>query len=120
MRHRALWLVVAFIVFGRSAAQEKGALGVTKVCIKCGVEKVEEDFPFNRHGDRRLRRNVCRDCYDAARKNHEHDEKPEGRTCRKCGEYKPITAFPKNRQCLYGVEPVCKACKLKHRQERPS
>jgi hypothetical protein len=90
---------------------------MTKVCIKCEIEKDEVDFPFNRYGDRQLRRNSCRDCLNAARKNHEHDEKPKGLACRKCGEYKPIAFFPMQRQCLYGVEPVCKACKLKHRQD---
>jgi hypothetical protein len=81
------------------------------------MEKIEEDFQLNRYGDQTYRRNVCRDCYNAATKNHDDDEKPDGLTCRKCGEYKPIAAFPRQRQCSYDVEPVCKECKVKRRQE---
>ena len=87
-----------------------------KQCTKCGMEKVETDFALNRYGDKTYRRNVCRDCYNAAKQNHEDDEKPDGLICRKCGEYKPIAAFPRQRQCSYGVEPICKTCKVKRRQ----
>jgi Recombination endonuclease VII len=64
-----------------------------------------------------LRRNTCRQCYAAQRKNHTDDDKPDGLTCKKCGEYKLIAGFTRNRQCLYGVEPVCKACKRQRRRE---
>lgn len=88
-----------------------------KQCIRCGRLKDETEFPFNRYGVKTYRRNTCRECYSALRKNHEDDDKPDGMRCKKCGEFKPITGFTRNRQCLYGVEPVCKACKRERRRE---
>ena len=88
-----------------------------KQCIRCRQSKDETEFPFNRYGDKTYRRNTCRECYNGLRKNHEDDDKPDGLTCKKCGEYKPITGFTRNRQCLYGIEPVCKACKKQRRRE---
>ncbi|HEX8037017.1 MAG TPA: endonuclease VII domain-containing protein [Ktedonobacterales bacterium] len=35
---------------------------------------------------------------------------------KRCGEIKPFSAFPRQQQCLYGVETVCKACKVELRQ----
>lgn len=90
---------------------------MTRVCIKCRVEKAEAEFALNKYGNKYFRRRVCRVCYNAARPDHLGDVKPEGRICKKCGMYKPITGFPIQRQCLYGVEPICKACKAARRQE---
>lgn len=56
-------------------------------------------------------------CYDAQRKDHSNDDKPDGLKCKKCGEYKSIIEFPRQKQGLYGVEQVCKACKRQHRRE---
>jgi hypothetical protein len=89
-----------------------------KRCIRCGEVKDESEFALNRYGTKVYRRNVCRVCYHAARPNHEDDEKPEGLMCRRCGISKPPIAFPRQRQCLYGLDPVCKACKLERRRER--
>lgn len=89
--------------------------GVNKTCIRCGVVKPESDFKLNRYGAKSYRRNVCLECYKASLVSHEHDEKPDGRVCKRCNVYKPITDFPTNRLCLYGVEPVCKACKRERR-----
>ena len=88
-----------------------------KQCIRCGQFKDETEFPFNRYGEKTYRRNTCRECYSTLRKNHENDDKPDGMACKKCGEYKPISGFPRHRLCLYGVEPVCKACKRQRRRE---
>lgn len=90
---------------------------MSKVCMRCGVEKAETEFPLNRYGHKTYQRRTCRECYSTLRKNHEDDDKPDGLTCKKCGEYKPITGFPRQRQCLYGIEPVCKACKRQRRRE---
>lgn len=87
-----------------------------KQCIKCGTEKDVTEFAVNKYGGKLYRRNVCRVCYAASRKNHEGDETPETLTCKRCEEIKPIGAFPRQRQCLYGVEPVCKTCKVELRQ----
>lgn len=88
-----------------------------KVRVRCEVEKAETEFPLNRYGHKTYKRNTCRECYNTLRKNHEDDDKPDGLICKMCGEYKSITWFPRNRQCLYGVEPVCKACKRQRRRE---
>jgi hypothetical protein len=37
----------------------------------------------------------------------------KSRTCKKCGETKPLDEFRQNLSCLYGREPVCKECKNK-------
>jgi hypothetical protein len=83
----------------------KQAFCMGKVCMRCGIEKSETEFPLNRYGSKVYRRNTCQECYAALRKNHEGDDKPDGLTCKKCGEYQLITGFPRQRQCLYGVEP---------------
>jgi hypothetical protein len=84
---------------------------MNKTCTRCGVVKPESDFKLNRYGAKTYRRNVCRECCKTSLVTHEHDEKPDGRVCKRCNVYKPITGFATNRLCLYGVEPVCKACK---------
>lgn len=88
---------------------------MNKKCNRCGVVKPESDFKLNRYGAKTYRRNVCRECYKASLVSHEYDERPDGRVCKRCNIYRPITHFPKNRLCLYGVEPVCKACKRERR-----
>lgn len=88
-----------------------------KQCIRCGEVKDETEFPINRYGDKTYRRNTCRACLAALRKNHLNDNKPNHLTCKRCNEFKPISMFPNNRLCLYGVEPVCKACKHERRRE---
>lgn len=85
-------------------------------CIKCGIEKEDTEFAINKYGNKTYRRNVCRICYAALRQNHGGDEKLEMLSCKKCGVIKPIAAFPRQQQCLHGVEPVCKACKVELRR----
>lgn len=87
------------------------------LCIKCGIEKNESQFAIKKYGQRLYRRNLCRDCYDASRRDHSCDQKLEGRTCNKCLAYKPISELPRQRECLYGIEPVCKACKIIRRKQ---
>src|SRR5215472_9400421 len=89
-----------------------------KQCIRCSISKDESEFALNRHGTKIYRRNVCRVCYDASRPNHANDPKPDGLTCNRCHRYKAASAFPRQRQCLYGLDPVCKACKLELRRVR--
>lgn len=84
---------------------------MNKQCVRCGVVKPETDYDLNRYGAKTYRRNVCRICYRASLPRHDHDLKPDSRTCKRCNQHKPISEFPRNRYCLYGVEPVCKACK---------
>ena len=110
-------LFVAFTTYLLANGEFLRRRYMMKQCIRCGQLKDESEFPFNRYGVKTCRRNTCRECYSALRKNHEDDDKPDGLTCKKCGEYQPITGFTKNRQCLYGVEPVCKACKRQRRRE---
>jgi len=44
--------------------------------------------------------------------NKETLEWPEGfRSCRKCGELKPFSAFHKHKQCAKGINTVCKECR---------
>jgi hypothetical protein len=40
-----------------------------------------------------------------------------GRNCTQCGTYKPLSEFHKHKIALYGVEPMCKACRLRKRRE---
>ena len=40
------------------------------------------------------------------------------KTCRKCGERKPVTAFYRNKQYPDGYKTICKACELKLAKER--
>ncbi len=86
-----------------------------KTCVRCGTVRPESDFKLNRYGAKSYRRNICHDCYRTGLPSHEHDEKPDGRVCKRCNLYKPISEFPRQRYCLYGVEPVCKACKRERR-----
>ena len=44
--------------------------------------------------------------------NKETLEWPEGfRECRKCRELKPFSAFHKHKQCVQGINTVCKECR---------
>lgn len=88
-----------------------------RCCTRCGQSKDEVEFALNRYGAKSYRRRTCRDCYSAARANLEADDKPVGLACNKCHQYKPVVEFPKHRGCLYGIEPVCKACKHRRRRE---
>lgn len=62
-------------------------------------------------------RHICKDCRKAQHYDHSSDPKPEGRVCTQCQIYKPLAHFHKHRTCLYGVEPICKKCRLEQRRE---
>lgn len=88
-----------------------------RTCTKCGVEKPDSEFySVTQRGITRLRR-ICKECFRAQLRDHSGDARPEGRVCSKCGVYKPLSQFHKHRICLYGVEPMCKECRLKKRRE---
>ena len=85
-------------------------------CTKCGIEKPESEFySVTQRGITRLRR-ICKECFRAQLRDHSEDGKPEGRVCSQCGIYKPLTQFHKHKICLYGVEPMCKLCRLEQRR----
>jgi hypothetical protein len=89
-------------------------------CKKCGQAKDLEEFALNRYGSKTYRRRTCRECYNAAHPKHEISGGPLHlvcNICNKCSEAKEISEFPRHRLCLYGVEHVCKACKLDRRRE---
>lgn len=89
---------------------------MTRVCTKCGDTKAESEFYFvTQRGKTRLRR-ICKECFKAQPRDHTADPAPEGRVCTQCNVYKPLTAFHKHKICLYGVEPMCKECRLEKRR----
>ena len=45
------------------------------------------------------------------------ETRPALRTCKKCGEEKPLSEFPKNEGCKDGRENRCKACRIKRVKE---
>ena len=88
-----------------------------RTCTKCGVEKSEDEFySVTQRGITRLRR-ICKECCKAQLRDHTDDARPAGRVCSQCGVYKPLSQFHKHRSCLYGVEPICKQCRLEKRRE---
>lgn len=88
-----------------------------RTCTKCGVEKPESEFySVTQRGVTRLRRN-CKECTKAQNRDHSDDVRPDGRTCTKCGIYKPISQFHKHKLARYGVDPMCKVCRLERRRE---
>jgi Recombination endonuclease VII len=87
-----------------------------RTCTKCGIEKPESAFySVTQRGITRLRR-ICKECFRAQLHDHSEDGKPEGRVCSQCGVYKPLSQFHKHKICLYGVEPMCKECRLRKRR----
>lgn len=88
-----------------------------RTCTKCGIEKSETEFySVTQRSITRLRR-ICKECFRAQLRNHSSDARPEGRICSQCGIYKPLSQFHKHKICLYGVEPMCKECRLRKRRE---
>ena len=88
-----------------------------RTCSKCGTDKPESEFySITQRGITRLRR-ICKDCIRAQNRDHSDDLQPEGRTCTKCGVYKSISQFHKHKLALYGVDPMCKACRIERRRE---
>ena len=88
-------------------------------CTKCGIAKPESEFYLHSVSKRGVvwLRNTCKECRREQHYDHTGDPKPEGRICTHCGVYKPLSQFHKHRACLYGVEPICKRCRLEKRRE---
>jgi hypothetical protein len=88
-----------------------------KRCARCGEWKDEPEFySVTQRGVTRLRA-ICKDCLKAQLRDRSVDPKPEGRICTQCGEYKLLTDFHKHKITRYGVEPMCKVCRLHKRRE---
>lgn len=88
-----------------------------KRCTQCGILKDEAEFWRVRRDGIALRER-CRTCCSGDPRDHSQDEKPEGKVCTVCKEWKPLSAFHKHKICLYGVESLCKQCKFRKRKER--
>ena len=85
-------------------------------CTKCGIVKYETEFySVTERGITRLRR-ICKECSKAQQRDHSNTPKPDGRICTECGVYKVLTEFHKHTTSLYGVEPICKLCRLEQRR----
>lgn len=92
-----------------------------KRCTQCGQLKEESEFWRVRRNEvpgQEVLRARCRDCASQDPRDHSDDEKPDGKTCTACGEWKPLAEFHKHKICRYGVESICKRCKFKKRKER--
>src|SRR5689334_18410765 len=86
-------------------------------CTRCGEAKDESQFYVVRDRDVTRLRRVCKPCSAALARIHPDGPLPSGRTCSRCSQYKPLSEFHKHSGCLYGVEPMCKACRLEKRRE---
>jgi hypothetical protein len=108
----------------------------SKVCNKCGEEKLLEEFykHKNRKHDRNSKCKVCCKQYEKARyaankeRNierkiketkylTENDLLPKTKTCSKCGFRKLLGEFNKNKIGKYGRMSRCKLCEKKYYQE---
>lgn len=90
---------------------------MSRVCNKCGVIASDDEFyTVTRQGIAR-RRAICKQCSKAQLRDRSGELKPEGRSCTRCGVFKPLTAFHIHKSCRYGVEPMCKACRLEKRRQ---
>jgi len=88
-----------------------------RICTKCGIDKPESEFySVRERGITRLRR-ICKECFKVQIRDHSDDPQPEGRICTKCGIYKPLSQFHKHKISPYGVDPMCKACRIERRHE---
>ncbi len=88
-----------------------------KRCTQCRVLKDETEF-WRVKRDGIALRGRCRTCCSDDPRDHSEDEKPQGKVCTVCKEWKPLSAFHKHKICLYGVESLCKQCKFRKRKER--
>ncbi len=88
-----------------------------RTCNKCGQVKDESEFySFTKRGVTRLRA-VCKACSRAQLRDRSDDPQPDGRICTQCGAFKPLSEFHKHKITPYGVEPMCKVCRLKKRRD---
>ena len=87
-------------------------------CTKCGMVKPDSEFHLHSVSKRGVAwlRHICKECRASQHYDHSGDPKPEGRICTKCQIYKPLSQFHRHRTCLYGVEPICKLCRLEQRR----
>lgn len=110
---------------------------VLRSCKKCGKVKPLDDFPaYTAKGVRYWRHDClrCRSTYAAAWARGEivkAPEDPDNRTCRKCGETKPISEFGtiytqkshgrqyKSHTCLVCHRPKAAAKEMRRRAEKP-
>lgn len=89
---------------------------MTRKCNKCGVSKEETEFyAVTQHSVTRVRA-ICKDCSKAQLRDRSNEPKPDGRTCTQCGAYKPLSDFHKHKYAAHGVDPMCKACRLRKRR----
>lgn len=88
-----------------------------KRCTKCGQMKDDAEF-WKVRTDGTTLRSRCRECCSNDPHDHSTDDRPVGRTCTTCGEWKPLSEFHNHKICRYGVEPMCKVCKFRKRKER--
>lgn len=86
-------------------------------CTRCGIVKEESEFYLvTQRGVTRLRA-ICKACSRAQLRDHSQDPQPAGRVCTQCNIYKPLSEFHRHKTAPYGVEPMCKACRLEKRRE---
>lgn len=94
------------------------AIRMIRKCNKCGEHKPIEDFPSTGKGSNQRAR-VCKSCKNAYAKQlraqmreiHKQTTPLDTlRTCKKCGEHKPLADFKSNPACIGGKGNICKAC----------
>lgn len=79
----------------------------TKVCKKCGVEKLIKNFAYCKESGRK---DVCKSCATSATAGRVKIFK-ETKCCTICKEEKKLEDFHKSERGLYGREAICKSCK---------
>jgi len=86
-----------------------------KACTKCGDKKPLEQFDKDsRNTDGRRER--CKQCRAAYRRaghiprRREPIRTESEKRCPKCGEWKPLDEYYKNRHCIDGLRSYCKVC----------
>ena len=114
--HRAVGRAHFLLSLIRRVTFAKGST-MPRVYNNCGVTRSEDEFyAVTQRGITRLRA-ICKECSKAQLRDRSNDLKPDGRICTQCGVYKPLSAFHKHKICRYGVEPMCKACRLEKRRQ---
>lgn len=104
-------------------ARKERKVVITKRCPKCGLEKPAEDFDRREKSPDGLQ-TYCRECHRKMQGKKPTLISKEDReqaaaatlaagqkTCRCCGQTKPLSEFPANLSSIDGLSHICRDCK---------
>lgn len=104
-------------------ARKERKVVITKRCPKCGLEKPAEDFDRREKSPDGLQ-TYCRECHRKMQGKKPTLISKEDReqaaaatlaagqkTCRCCGQTKPLSEFPTNLSSIDGLSHICRDCK---------